>query len=166
MPTRTGLSRPNPTRSTARTGRFTPGAGGAAPRRGPTNAGRRPQRPSQRRSSGRQVNLGGLVQRRRPQSRSARIGGALSGVVGGLKRSAGKGGAGGGGRGKKGAGLALLTAAAGMAYSNRGRLTSMFGGSKDREPESSMPAPTAPQPSPTPLSPSTDAAEQSPPDKL
>jgi hypothetical protein len=48
------------------------------------------------------------------------------------------------GRGKKGAGLALLTAAAGFAVSNRDKLGGLLHRDKAQQPEPVMPPPTAP----------------------
>jgi hypothetical protein len=48
------------------------------------------------------------------------------------------------GRGRKGAGLALLTAAAGIAVSNRDKLGGLLHRDKPQQPEPVMPPPTTP----------------------
>ncbi|MEA2283841.1 MAG: hypothetical protein QOK21_4448 [Solirubrobacteraceae bacterium] len=112
--------------TTARSHR--PGSAGrsTAPRR----TGASPRRPSVpgRRQPTRQVGMGGVLQRR-PQKRKKNATG-VAGMLGSLKGALPTGraakGSSSSGRGKKGAGLALATAAAGFAFSNRDKLGSML----------------------------------------
>jgi hypothetical protein len=77
--------------------------------------GRRPA------AAGRPRAIGVARRRRRPTSSTAKALEALTGLVGGKKasRSGAKGA-------KAGAGVAMLTAAAGLAFKNRDKLTSML----------------------------------------
>jgi hypothetical protein len=100
--------------SSPTTGRFTRGATGRSPGAG----------------SRRRVVAGGWLQRSRPQQQSRRSR-AMSGVAGalpglGVSRSGGGRSAGKVKQGGKAGGVALLTAAAGMAFKNRDKLASMF----------------------------------------
>jgi hypothetical protein len=105
-----------------------PGTAGrsSAPRRTGAST-RRPSVPGRRQPT-RQVGIGGVMQRR-PQKRKKNATG-VAGMLGSLKGALPTGraakGSSSSGRGKKGAGLALATAAAGFAFSNRDKLGSML----------------------------------------
>ena len=109
------------TRRSTAGGRSTPVPGRVSiPSRRPSVPGRRPQP--------RQVGIGGVLQRR-PQKRKKNATG-VAGMLGALRGALPTGGAAkrssSSGRGKKGAGVALATAAAGFAFSNRDKLASML----------------------------------------
>jgi hypothetical protein len=107
---------------------FRPGEAGRKP-----TPSRRPAAPG-RRQPARQGGLGGVVPRRRPQKKAS----GMSAAVGALKGALPTGGSStskSSGRGKKGAGLALATAAAGLAVSNRDKLGSLLGRDKGAKEE-------------------------------
>ncbi len=110
MPTRT------PTSKRTSTARFS---------RPATSAGRRQAAPARR-----QVR----VTRRKPDPKGTeKMMKALGGMMPGAATAKGRR-ASGGGRGKKGAGLALLAGAAGLAMKNRGKLSSMLPGRRSDAP--------------------------------
>jgi hypothetical protein len=122
-----------------------PGTSGrsAHPRRAPSTHRRTSQTGRGRPRQNRQVGIGGVMQRRRPQKKSG-----LAGMLGTLRGAMPTGGrssrsSGSSGRGKKGAGIALATAAAGFAISNRDKLGSMLhrdkGSSEPVTPEAQTP---------------------------
>jgi hypothetical protein len=154
MSTRTSpraSARTSPRAGRPQTGRFNRTA--AAPRR-PATRGRRPQ-------SNRHGIAGGVLQRRRTPPPSG-LKGALAGL-GGVLPAAGKA------RGKatpsskkgKAGGVALLTAAAGFAFSNRdklGQLVKRSGSDQSGQaPVSTPPASTAPPAATTTTPPATTA---------
>jgi hypothetical protein len=104
-----------------------PRRGAAMPRRVPTGGRRQPTR---------EGGIGRVIQqRRRPAKRASGLGGALSALRGVLPRG-GSSSSRSSGRGRKGAGIALMTAAAGLAVSNRDKLGSLL----HRQDASSSPA--------------------------
>jgi hypothetical protein len=69
---------------------------------------------------------------RRPAPKPSRLGGLMSALpFGGGATKSGARGKGSSGRGRKGAGIALATAAAGFALTNRDKLSSMMGRGRD-----------------------------------
>jgi hypothetical protein len=94
-----------------------------------------------RNASGRSTTPRGRTATRRPsmpRRRQAAKPTGLSAIMGALPFGGGtsksRSSAASGGRGKKGAGIALATAAAGFALSNRDKLTSMLGRGKGEQP--------------------------------
>ena len=113
--------------ATTRSGRFARSGAGRSPSSPPVRRGASPQQ--RRRAVG--------IRRRPPQqSGMQKALGALSGAVPGLggRKSSRSGTR---GRGGKAGGVALLTAAAGFAFQNRDKVTSMLG--KKRSQQSSTP---------------------------